>query len=450
MTIFGLSITRTKAAVSTSDAGLQSLSTRSSWWPIIREPFSGAWQRNAEISTQGVLTFSAVWSCLTLIAGDISKLPLKLIELENGIWQESTNPAYSPVLRKPNRYQNRIKFIEYWILSKLIWGNTYALKQRDNRGVVVALYILDPSRVKVLVAPDGAVYYDLSVDQLSGIDERLVVPAREMIHDVNVPLYHPLCGVSAISACGLAAMQGLRIQGSSEKFFSNNSQPGGILTAPGTISQVTADRLEAHWAANFTGDNVGKIAALGDGLKYEPLSVNARDAQLIEQLKWTAETVCSCFHIPLWKIGIGPMPAYGNVQAANIEYYSQALQNPIENLELCLDEGLEMKAEVGVELDVDALLRMDTLTQMDIASKGVSAAIYSPNEGRAKFDLPPMVGGEQPFLQEQNWPIRLLSARELPPARPPTPPAPVPQKDFDEAAAILDWRMKAMELGLAA
>ena len=43
----------------------------------------------------------------------------------------------------------------------MLHGNTYVLKQRDERGVVVALYVLDPSKVKPLVTPDGAVYYEL-------------------------------------------------------------------------------------------------------------------------------------------------------------------------------------------------------------------------------------------------------------------------------------------------
>jgi phage portal protein BeeE len=43
-------------------------------------------------------------------------------------------------LRKPNRYQNRIQFWEGWILSKLMRGNTYVLKVRDdNRNVVKPL-----------------------------------------------------------------------------------------------------------------------------------------------------------------------------------------------------------------------------------------------------------------------------------------------------------------------
>jgi HK97 family phage portal protein len=320
------------------------------------------------------------------------------------------------------------------------------------------LYILDPSRVKTLVAPDGAVYYALSPDQLSGIDEAVTVPASEIIHDVHVPLYHPLCGVSAIAACGLAAMQGLKIQRNSEKFFANDSQPGGILTAPGTISEDNAKRLKEHWESNFTGDNVGRIAVLGDGLKYEPLAITAKDADLVQQLKLTAENVASTLHVPLWKVGIGPMPAYGNVQAANIEYYSQALQGLIENLELCLDEGLEVADDLGVEVDVDALLRMDSLTQMEIVTKGIAGAVYSPDEGRQKFDLPKVPGGETPYMQQQMFSLKALAQRDSndPFSKPQTAAQATPAtqlqpgKNFDEDAAIVEWTIKRKAMGLAA
>ena len=121
--------------------------------------------------------------------------------------------------------------------TKLVHGNTYILKQRDQRGIVTALYILDPQRVRPLVADDGSVYYELSRDNLSGLqDESLVVPAKEIIHDVDSPPYHPLCGVSPIAACGLAATQGLAIQHST-RFFERGAKPAGVLTAPGHINE---------------------------------------------------------------------------------------------------------------------------------------------------------------------------------------------------------------------
>ena len=48
----------------------------------------------------------------------------------------------------------------------------------------------------------------------------MVVPASEIIHDRMQALYHPLIGVSPISACGLSALQGLNIQKNSVALFS--------------------------------------------------------------------------------------------------------------------------------------------------------------------------------------------------------------------------------------
>src|SRR3954466_11659074 len=97
----------------------------------ILESFSGAWQRTIEVNQDAVLSFHAIFACVTLIASDISKLRVKLVEKRGGIWVETTNPAYSPVLRSPNTTQNRIQFLESWILSKLLKGNTYILRGRD-------------------------------------------------------------------------------------------------------------------------------------------------------------------------------------------------------------------------------------------------------------------------------------------------------------------------------
>lgn len=426
MKIFGWTIERTKAA-----GPLTTLENRGGWWPILSESVPGAWQANVTVDQTTVLTYSAVYACVTLIASDIAKMRLRLVQNENGIWSETTSPSFSPVLRKPNRYQTRLKFFEWWITSKLIHGNTYALKQRDGRGIVTGLYILDPSRVRPLLSPDGGVFYELKQDQLSNLTAlQVVVPAREIIHDVMVPLYHPLIGVSPIYACGLAALQGLRIQENSTLFFGNGSKPGGVLTAPGAISTETADRLKAYWETNYSGSNVGKIAVLGDGLKYEAMTVTAVDAQLIEQLKWTAETVCSCFHVPPYMIGVGTAPTYNNIEALNQQYYSQCLQSLIEALELVLDEGLELPAPYGTEFDIDDLLRMDTATLIASEKDAIGAGIKKPNESRARLGLKPVRGGDTPYLQQQNYSLAALDRRDqaqTPTNETTTPPAPPPE-----------------------
>ena len=60
---------------------LQPLSGRGGWWPLsIREPYTGAWQQNQEISQDTALSYFAVFACTTLIASDVAKLKLRVGE----------------------------------------------------------------------------------------------------------------------------------------------------------------------------------------------------------------------------------------------------------------------------------------------------------------------------------------------------------------------------------
>jgi HK97 family phage portal protein len=414
MRIFGLTISRTKSAVEPMTAANSSLYSGRGWWPIIRESFTGAWQRGVEVSTDTALSYAAVYACVTLIAADIGKLRIKLMrEQDGGIWAEEKNSAYSPVLRRPNRFQTSIKFLEQWVVSKLIHGNTYVLKQRDTRGIVSALYVLDPTRVKPLVGADGEIYYQLDTDSLSGLPASVRVAASEIIHDVMVPLFHPLCGVSPLTACGLAALQGLQIQGHSSNFFSNGANPGGILTAPERIDPEDARKLQEDWESNYGGVNAGKIAVLGGGLEYKSMGQNAVDSQLIEQLKWSAENICTAYRVPAYMVGVAPAPIQSNVEALTIQYYNQCLQNPIESIEALLDEGLGLANNLGTELDLDGLMRMDTATKVKAASESIGSGGMAPNEARQRyFNLGPVKGGETPYLQQQNYSLAALAKRD--------------------------------------
>jgi HK97 family phage portal protein len=441
MRVLGLDITRRQKAVSPAPV----MPRRGSWHTIL-ESFGGAWQQNVEVKYDSVLSNHADFACRTLIASDISKLPVKLVRHQgNDVWKETTNPAYSPVLRKPNHFQNRIQFFESWVLSKLQKGNTYVLKQRDGRGVVVRLYVLDPDLVVPLIAADGSLFYELRTDQLSGLPETIMVPAREIIHDRFNCLFHPLVGTSPIFASGLAAMQGLAIQNNSTLFFQNGSQPGGILSATNEIDEPDAKKLKDYFDENFGGKNRGKIAVVGGGLSYTALAAKAVDSQLIEQLKWSADVVCSTYHVPPYKIGMGTPPSSANIQAGNMEYYSSCLQSLIEAIELCLDEGLGMDGvSIGAMFDTRELLRMDTATQYDVAAKAKGMATL--DEQRQMIGLDKITGGGTIYLQQQDHSLAAIEARdaqlidlvENPPPPPADPAANDNAMEAQAAAALIE------------
>lgn len=410
------SIKRLKSQRVQEQKSLSGVDARFGWWPRVLEPYAGAWQRNDEWTVDSVASYFAVYSCITLIAGDTGKLRPRLMVLDsNGINTETASAAFSPVLRRPNRFQNHIQFFEYWVISKLSRGNTYVLKERDQRGVVVALYILDPLRVQVLVGDDGSVYYKLNTDNINGLPEAVIVPASEIIHDRMNCLFHPLVGIPPIYASGLVANQGLNMQKDSSSFFKNSAMPGGVLSAPGTIDDVTAERLKVDWQSKFGGVNTGNVAVLGDGLTFQPMRATAVDSQLVEQMKLSALVVCSTYQVPPFKIGIEAIPAGQKVEDLNQIYYSDCLQKHIEQIELCLDEGLALPDKYSIEFDLDGLLRMDTATLYRTLGEGVKGSILKPNEARKKLNLKPVEGGNTIYLQQQNYSLEALSRRDAQP-----------------------------------
>lgn len=463
-------VTRSRQAlarwIAPRQKALSPVDNRGGWWPIIRESEAGAFQRNVTVTLEDGLQYWAVFRAVSLISGDIAKMRLKLVEQEtlDGIWSEVEVAAFSEILTRPNHYQNQKQFIRNWVESKLTRGNTYVLKRRDPaNGRVTGLYILDPNRTTPMVnTVTGEVFYQLMRDDLVGLTGTMIlVPASEIIHDRWNTLYHPLVGLSPLYAHGINALTGLRIEQNTARLFTNGARPSGILTAPGAINDSTAARLKAYWDENFTGENAGKVAVLGDGLKYEAMVMTAVEAQLIEQLKWNDGVIFGCYGIPAHMGNIGNAPTYNNVEALTQQYFSQALQCHVEDIELLLDEGLELadlarRRRLGTEFELEGLLRMDTATQVKTYGEGVIKGIFKPDEARAKIGLGPVTGGNEVYLQQQNYSLAALAKRDAKPdpfaTAAPAAEAPAePDEDDDaEAAAEAEAAEQAIEQGLAA
>lgn len=427
--LFRRKATDLNAVTPISDSWMQA-----SRWGRIIEAFGGMWQQNLVVDgTQTLLSSSPVYACVQLISRDVAKLPLELQNETNpDIWQKRSNPAYSPVLRTPNRYQTPMQFVEQWVLSKLLWGNTYVLKEYDARQVVRAMYILDPSRVQTKVAPDGAVYYALSEDRLATVETSILIPAEDIIHDRALTLFHPLVGVSPLYAAALTATQSRQIQTNASVFFKNMSRPSGQLTAPGKISDETANRLKAEFESRFSGENVGRILVAGDGLKFEAFTMPAEQSQLVEQLQWAPIDVARAFQVPPYKIGAGPRPT--DSAASDQEYYNEVILPHVTAIEQLLNAGLFLPMQWRVNFDEDGLVRMDRKKRMEASQIGTRGGFISPNEARAWENLPPIEGGETPYMQQQDFPLAALANREVPPA-PGAAPVTQPAEPEDDPAA---------------
>lgn len=382
---------------------------------VVREPYTGAWQEGsgqdaAAPGRTSALSNSAVFASIKVISSDIAKLPLRIMrKVPTGGREIHRKSPYFRLCRRPNRHQTSIQFFQQWLSSKLYSGNAYILLKRDNRGVVNEMFVLDPRTVEPMVTREGDVWYRVQEDSFSRVGEPVYIPAMDILHDREVCLFHPLVGVSPLFAAGVSALMGNSIANNSQTFFQNMSRASGTLTAPSEIPPATADRLKREWDNNYSGLGFGKVAVLGSGLEWKPLTINADDAQLIEQLRWTVEDIARVYRLPGFMIGELAKTNYRNSEQLARTYYNGCLSYYIIGIQQALHKALDLDDETEAEFDLRPLFAMETDVRYEAHKKALQSGIKSINEVRDEEDLPPVDGGEEPRVQAQYVPLSLAT-----------------------------------------
>lgn len=381
---------------------------------IINEPYPGAWQQNQELCADDGLSYPVVFACVTRIADDLSKVPIRVEKQDSeGIYRVEKKNAMTRLLRRPNNYQDRQKFIAAWESSIQSRGNAYILKARNGKGDIESLHVLNPDLTLPMVAPSGAVFYQIQQDNIAGIPTGRKVPASEIIHDRINCLFHPLVGLSPLYAAALNVWLGKMSQQQQQSLFANGATPGGVLIFPGNLTQETANEIQAIWNTQYSGENAGKTAVLGDGVKYERLGIPAKDNELIQQLRFGAEMICSVFHVPPFKIWLGPVPSVGGIESLNQMYFSDCLQARITAIQSCLNEAFDLEdTDSTWRFELDDLILMDTKTRYDIASGMTKNGLATIDEGRRRMNLGPVVGGSSIYMQQQDNSLEAIYERD--------------------------------------
>jgi len=388
----------------------------------VREPFSGAWQMNRECTSQTALAFSGVYACVSTIADDVAKIPMTCKQVDDHeIGLDAPDHWLPRLFRNPNPFQTRYQFVQQYVTCKLLTGNVYVVFKYDDRRVPTSMYLLDPRGVWPYITERGEVFYSLAQTRANGnalaqvppsdVQGQYMIPAAEMLHDRQMCAFHPLLGVSPLFAAGTSAATGWAIVNNSKAFFSNMSRASGVLTAPGKVSKETAERLSTKWRENFSQGNIGSVAVLGDGLKWDPLAMNAADAQLIDQLRWTIEDIARVFRVPLFMLGDLTKVTYRNSEQLARLYYQSTLQPQLESIELVFDKFFGFSRRTYSEFDVDAaLFRTEIDTRFQAYQIALNSGVFSINEARAREGMEPVKGGEEPRVQMQYVPLSQATA----------------------------------------
>ena len=333
------------------------------------------------------LRIGAVYACVRLLADTVSTLPADTFYRDGG---ERLPYRPKPLwLDNPDIGVAREDHLQQAMVSLLLDGNVFIRIFRNTNGEVIALTVLDPTRVEV-----RRNYESREIEY--AIMNGAVLSTDEVLHITELRRPGALRGVSRIEevkqGLGLAAA----LEEFSARFFGQGSTTAGIIEWPGNLTQEQAKDLADGYEQGHKGlRRSHRPGVLYGGAKFVKTGVDPEQAQMLQSRQFAVEEIARIFRVPLHLLQVATPGAmsYASVEQNAIQFAQYTLRPIITKLETAYSSLLP--GPVFVKFNLDAILRGDIQTRFAAYSTGQLAGFLSVNDIHRLEDMPPAEGGDE-------------------------------------------------------
>jgi HK97 family phage portal protein len=241
--------------------------------------------------------------------------------------------------------------------------------------------------------------------ELTGPDRR-IIPQERMLH-VRGFGGNPLGGLSTLTygrnTFGLATA----LERSSAAIFRNGVRMSGVVQTDNSLTPEQRIRAEQLINEQMAGaDNSGVARLFDNGMKWQQLTINPDDAQMLESRAFSVEEVCRVFGVPPHMIGHKAGENNWGIEQLTLSFVQFTLRERLKNIESTLEEQLlspqERSAGMRIEFNLEGLLRGDSAARTAFYKEALAGKWMTANEVRAKENLPPVPWGDAPWVQMQD------------------------------------------------
>lgn len=343
-----------------------------------------------KVDRKQAMKSSLVWGAVNLVARTVAKIPCRTyVRINEGKERATSHPVYSLLRYKPNPDQTAFYFWQTALGQCLLSpGNSYSYIERTPKGAVSTLRMLDPEAVTP-VRMDGRLWYVIN----GGDNFNTRVDSSQILH-LKGPGYNGLTGYSVLEYARNSIGMSLAAQKYSNKYFANNAEPRVILEHPEWMTQEQANAVKAGWDSMHKGlDKVHGTAVLQGGMKAHPLTISAKDSQLIESMNFSVRDVANWFGCPPHKIGDSSRTAYNSLEQENQSMLSDTIDPWLVMIEQECRDKLLSEAEKRtdshvIEFDRGALVRADITSRGNYYKAALSGMPWETiNEVRRRENL---------------------------------------------------------------
>lgn len=353
-----------------------------------------------DVTEQTSLTYGAVWGAVKAISETVASLPWREF-VENGDRRElQAGSALDRILhRQPNPEMTAFSWREYMVMCALMWGNGYAEIERNRAREVIGLWPIHPRRVTPKIDDLGVFYYEVAgEDGRPAVD---IMPA-DMYH-LRGPTMDGRVGWSVLALARNSWGIGIASDQFAGSFLGNGGTPSLVIHqdegAPDLDEEGAKNMLDSFDRRHKGVRNVGKTAYLERGFKIEQVGIPQKDAQFIEQRKFSVVEVARWFRIPPHKIQSMDNATFSNIESQAIEFVTDAIQPWVERMEQEADSKLVTRPDRVTKMNVNALMRADSASRAEFYNSMWQIGVYSINDIRRMEDENPVQNGDLRFVQ---------------------------------------------------
>jgi HK97 family phage portal protein len=374
-------------------------------------------ESGVRVTPRKALGHPPLWRGLNLLANSVSKLPLSVFKRvgETGRERAKDHAAFGLLKRKPNRSMRAVVFKRTLTFHAVFLGNGYAaiFRGADNRPeslVPLSPYETFPIQV------GGQLWYRTVIK-----GEQRKLPAEDVLH-VHGLGFDGLKGYSIVEVLAEAIGGDIAPAEYAHRFFGEGANAAGILMIPGHLKGDAIKNAIKDFEQIATGvKRQHKVGLLQDGVKWQPMTINGEQAQLLGAREFGLLTIANVLSLPPHKLGHPARTSYSSLESENQSFLDDSLERWLVEWESeCEDKLLsepEKEADSHfIEFNRAALLRADLNSRYRAYATGRQWGWLSRNDIRAKENEPPIEGGDD-YLTPSN----MTPVGQQPPADQPQP-----------------------------
>jgi len=365
--------------------------------------FGGRTTAGEAVDEDKALRQSVVWACVRYLSSSVAQLPWRLMQdLGDRREDRRTHPLWYVLNVRANPEMSAFSFRETMVGWAAIYGNAVAEIERDMRGVVTALWPVEPWRCSFKRNDAGRMYVEVSNETAAP----RAIPMENLFHlrgYGNGPIG---LNVVQLAAESIGWARATEVFGAA--YFGQGMAPSGIFKTKGKLSPDGLKRFKEEVKKEFGGAKQShRQLVLDVDMEFQQLAVDPTKLQLIETRQHQVEEVCRWFGVPPHKVMHLLRSTFSNIEHQSIEVVVDSLTPWVIRLEQEADYrlfGPRNREGLYTKLDLKGLMRgayKDRQEGLQIMRRN---GIINADEWRALEDMNPIgeeEGGDK-FIVESN------------------------------------------------